>query len=481
MLFLLLTIFRWLSSFLKMLRTDLIRKCNKASAAEGSQKPRPTIIGLYGISGSGKSYFMNELKNLPETNGALFFEGSEALDRVVPGGLEAFRGLNRDQKYQYRQQAVRSIRQTCEEQNLMGIVTGHYMLHPYAKTPIQTVGTEADFQTFTHIFYLMVDPEQVLRQRRDDTKQRGGGLQLDHLRKWQEEERKELRSICYQTNVLFIEIPHPVTTHDISRLIRYASNPPKLDVNVVLSNVDQNISSTLPSGAKSVLVLDGDKTLAAADSGRCYAEHIGDSFDETLKLIFDSDDKYGRRAFEQQAIYFSHQTREEFARVCPEVAGTIVLYPQIQSLLEEAEEQPHVAVIVITCGLKAVWEAVLSRSGLHNVLVLGNNRIWDGVFDSETKAMIVKYLQETHSCYVTAFGDSPLDVPMLRAADDAVVVAGDEKTRSKSMDDALLAAMIVGALPRSTRQAVLDSATPRLRAPLPPSAPGATRICAYEY
>lgn len=150
------------------------------------------------------------------------------------------------------------------------------------------------------------------------------------------------------------------------------------------------------------------------------------------------------------------------------------LYPQIPSLLEEAKEQPHVAVIVITCGLKAVWEAVLSRSGLHTVLVLGNNRIWDGVFDSETKAMVVKYLQETHSCYVTAFGDSPLDIPMLRVADDALVVVGDETTRSRSMDDALLAAMIVGALPRSTRQAVFDSATPRLRAPLPPSTPDAT-------
>lgn len=113
---------------------------------------------------------MNELKNQPETNEALFFEGSEALDRVVPGGLEAFRGLNRDQKYQYRQEAARSIKQTCEGKKSMGIVTGHYMLHPYAKTPIQTDGTEADFQTFTHIFYLRVDPEQVLKQRRDDTK-----------------------------------------------------------------------------------------------------------------------------------------------------------------------------------------------------------------------------------------------------------------------------------------------------------------------
>jgi len=42
---------------------------------------------------------------------------------------------------------------------------------------------------------------------------------------------------------------------------------------------------------------------------------------------------------------------------------------------------------------------------------------------------------------VVAFGDSPLDIPMLQAADEAYVVVCEEKVRSKSMDEALAKAI----------------------------------------
>ncbi|KAE9572765.1 hypothetical protein CGMCC3_g11243 [Colletotrichum fructicola] len=46
-----------------------------------------------------------------------------------------------------------------------------------------------------------------------------------------------------------------------------------------------------------------------------------------------------------------------------------------------------------------------------------------------------------HNFYVYAFRDSEMDLPMLKPADEAIVVVGDERFRSKSMDEALLKAI----------------------------------------
>ncbi|EXU96518.1 phosphoribosyl transferase domain protein [Metarhizium robertsii] len=57
------------------------------------------------------------------------------------------------------------------------------------------------------------------------------------------------------------------------------------------------------------------------------------------------------------------------------------------------------------------------------------------------KAQIVTRLRNQENLQVLAIGDSPLDLPMLKAASKAIVVTGDEHTRSRSMNDALLEAI----------------------------------------
>lgn len=48
--------------------------------------------------------------------------------------------------------------------------------------------------------------------------------------------------------------------------------------------------------------------------------------------------------------------------------------------------------------------------------------------------------------YVCAFGDSPLDLSMLRMANEAVVVIGEQQERSKTMDAELMKAIDVDGL-----------------------------------
>ena len=106
---------------------------------------------------------------------------------------------------------------------------------------------------------------------------------------------------------------------------------------------------------------------------------------------------------------------------------------------------------------------MLKREGLsEKVKVIGGGRIADGfVVSAAVKGALVAGLQEAYHMYVWAFGDSPLDLNMLRKADRAIIVVGEEQTRSKIMDAALINAIDYDGL--QARQAVLPSnALPRL-------------------
>ncbi|KAI0176086.1 hypothetical protein GGR52DRAFT_589879, partial [Hypoxylon sp. FL1284] len=100
----------------------------------------------------------------------------------------------------------------------------------------------------------------------------------------------------------------------------------------------------------------------------------------------------------------------------------------------------------------------------QDVLVLGSGRFPDGlVVTPSVKAAAVCHLQRFHAARVYAFGDSPLDLPMLKVADRPVVVVGDENTRSKTMDSALLDAIDNDGL-RALQVLLPDTVMPRLDA-----------------
>ena len=81
----------------------------------------------------------------------------------------------------------------------------------------------------------------------------------------------------------------------------------------------------------------------------------------------------------------------------------------------------------------------------------------------EVKGNLVKHLREQHNCYVYAFGDSPLDINMLREAEKSIIVVGDVESRSKSMDGVLSTNFYLQTLPKDTVQILMTkNATPRL-------------------
>jgi hypothetical protein len=97
------------------------------SKMENVPSSQPTIIGLSSISSSGKSHLLNNIKIDPALAPLAFYNDSDVLDRVTPGGLAAFRELAEDEKLPCREDALAHMSKECLNTQRTGVVAGHYM------------------------------------------------------------------------------------------------------------------------------------------------------------------------------------------------------------------------------------------------------------------------------------------------------------------------------------------------------------------
>ncbi|KPM46483.1 hypothetical protein AK830_g227 [Neonectria ditissima] len=443
-------------------------KAQESQPARSSTK-KPVVVGLYGVPGSGKSFLLNRLKEKLGQNAFEFYEGSKVIDSIVPGGLTGFGKLSDHEKLQFRQQAIQQIGTKSLSSGKVAVVAGHFMFwseHASAGWPVYTA---SDLDTFTYILYLDVPAETVAKRRRDDTERMRPAISVQHVRKWQEAEKTGLRQLCRQHGILFSLVsPRLDMIEKVSALIRdFQSYSKELN----LFRVEAQLDGVVPSGRRweTVLVLDGDKTLTESDTGTLFwqaasksqSRHDGEC---PLSALFGSPLGYSERAFRQATLLYEEASEDDgFEALCETVASAVTMHPEFVSLLRLISDHDHIGALVVTCGLRRVWEMILDKLGFaERIKVIGNGRIADGmIVTAAVKAAIVTRLQASHQTRVWAFGDSPNDLLMLEQADEAVVIVGDQASRSRSMDAVLANAIDTRGL--QARQCLLPgSAPPRL-------------------
>jgi adenylate kinase len=230
------------------------------------------MIGLYGISGCGKSYLLNQLKlQLPQDKFA-FYDGSTLIDGVVSGGLFEFKKAALAQQTVYRELAISKAANDCQKANQTGVVAGHYMFWSSAGTP-ETIGTDKDWETYTHIVYLNVDPEIIASRTQNDKARVRENASVEHLRKWQHTELSLLRSICIEQGILFTTITEAVSGNSsLERLTALLTDFQYHSEAANTSAVMQAVETALPINAElqTVLMLDADRTLAPQDTGLLF-------------------------------------------------------------------------------------------------------------------------------------------------------------------------------------------------------------------
>lgn len=430
---------------------------------------RVVVIGIYGLPGSGKTFLLDQLRHELGEGHFQFYDGSKIIDTVTPGGLHEFQILEESEKVQWRQLAVDTIRSECAHTGRVAVVAGHFMFWPEDEEVGQPVYTQNDLETFTHILYLDVPAEIVLQRRQGDMTKNRPSVSLTHLDKWKQTEKNQLRDLCRNHGILFSVVSQQATLLDkILTLLRdFQHHTEEYNLSFAEGKLDEFVT-TCQTKLETVLVLDADKTLTAADSGTLFWEQMFRTQPAEkgcpLKRLFSSPLGYSYTAFRQATLLYEETADdEEFDSICQEVASSVIIYPEFVTLLKVVAEENHVGAVVISCGLRRVWEKVLEREGLSKAIkVIGGGRVADGfIVTKAVKAALVARLQKLHQVYVWAFGDSPLDLDMLSKADQAIVVVGDEKTRSKTMDLDLFNVIRDGGL-RAHQVVLPSSSLPRL-------------------
>ncbi|MCJ1408705.1 hypothetical protein MMC19_002780 [Ptychographa xylographoides] len=435
-------------------------------------KSKAVVIGIYGVPGSGKSHLLKQLKDVLQDDHFAFYEGSAQIAELVPGGLAAFKKLPEPEMVLWRQRAIDAIATQSAEKGKVAIVTGHLMFWTKGEQAGVPVYTQNDLLTFTHILYLDVPAWKIVQRRENDKERSREVSSIGHLQNWQLTEKNILDRLCSQYQILLSHVSDSLGTPVLDKVLRLTQDARSHTEAGNLSRVEgvvDKVVATYQGRLETMLVFDADKTLAAEDTGKMFWEIIHKlqsvvDVVSPLDLLFSSSLKYSYTAFRQATWLYENATNDqEFDDICTEVAAAVTMYPEFLSLLQVVGRQKHVGAVVVTCGLRRVWEKVLERYGLsQTVAVIGGGRIADGIVVTATvKGSLVKRLRNAHHFHVWAFGDSPLDMNMLCEAHKAVIVVGTEHTRSKTMETELSDAIGNGDL--SAQQVLLPSmGAPRL-------------------
>ncbi|GAB7328302.1 hypothetical protein MBLNU13_g00304t2 [Cladosporium sp. NU13] len=100
-----------------------------------SKTPTPTVIGIYGVSGCGKSYLLEQLKAQFDEKPLIFYEGSEQLLKTFKNTLDDFKKLSTYHQNIVRAGAIETIGRECAKCRKAGIVTEHFSFcHASAST-----------------------------------------------------------------------------------------------------------------------------------------------------------------------------------------------------------------------------------------------------------------------------------------------------------------------------------------------------------
>lgn len=142
---------------------------NDTHDTQDTQVPDPIIIGIYGVSGSGNSHLLDQLKGKLDAKSFNFYDGSDELSLHHPDGLEGFKASDESTQDGIRTKTIQDIREKCAKAGNTGIVTGHYMFWKPSNEQLSGAGnekiaiTDADKEVYTHILYLKASPTTIVQ------------------------------------------------------------------------------------------------------------------------------------------------------------------------------------------------------------------------------------------------------------------------------------------------------------------------------
>lgn len=337
-------------------------------------------IGLYGLPCAGKSFILDKIDFLEVCH------GSSLLYEIEPD----FAMADEATREIARKRLADTLSKKCDF-----IMDGHYAFGN------QTVFTEADGALYDVFLYLFIDPA-VIRNRMKISSKNQKYLGCD-IAKWQEREASELREYCHLREKDFYVIDNPPLDYfdDVTLPLQF--------IQAIIGGFSslkfakecaRDIQNS--TGAETIILADGDKTLTIEDSSQevfGYKTHL-----------FDGNFYSGYQSWKQW-LKFSVLTYEKQARLPIHLR---------KELIDEFDKP----VFILTSGHNAVWEQISKK--------IGAKFYYGNMMSAETKYFITRFLQEAGR-KVIAYGDSINDYYMLKQADEGYLIRKKNGSVSRTL------------------------------------------------
>ena len=383
----------------------------------------PVVVGIYGISGSGKSRALSMIRKArPEWR---CYEGRELIEKVLWEELgETFEMFNTKAdaaKNSIRERAVRLVSQNKGITILAGhasfpaLAAGGATCQDDSRQEFDDVVTQADKSTFKLILYLDKPARTIWSQRQKDTENGSKArpnLSLRKIGQWIQFEKSLLSRICKEHGIKFQCVSDEdgqLVDHLVKHvLVTMASEARKESESCLRKEI-----RGLPK-ADVFLLIDGDRTLCPVDTGALFFEQEGiNGGAALLHSVFQRHPDYSFCAFWEVAMLcerispsYSHyiQRAEEIGKTRAKP------YEEWVDFLSYLPSNAHA--IVVTSGIREVFKTVLSctfgEDQQHLSLLAGNHiGLHPYIVDSDAKRVIVRELRHLHKgCKIVSFGDS---------------------------------------------------------------------------
>lgn len=368
----------------------------------------PLRIGIYAISGTGKSTLINRLKESYEEI-LNCIDGSSIVDAVVPGGINAFKKLSSIDKYNFREKAVQYLQHKFISEHKHMVVAGHYSF--LFKDAYDVAWTAEDSKFYDLIIFLQADAELIFSRCEADI-ERNRQYNIEQIQAWQVYEYEKLEQICSVDQRNFYVIDASLSLDE----------QVKKFVECVSSTVVEKTAAKLASEYREVIVCDCDGTLNHSDVLE-FSEHLSLSVQKITDIFKKYPNGYSFDAFFEVSKYIDNPTvKQHIDAMVNKAKSQLTLNSSMKASLEKNFNKNECGFAMISCGYPEAWQSCFDSK----VYMIGGASFarYGCVMTDQHKKLFVTTLKE-YQTIVISYGNSSSDILMLSESDVGYFVYSD--------------------------------------------------------
>lgn len=359
---------------------------------------QPLRIGIYGVSGAGKTSLSKLLSRYAEVINSI--DGSKAIAQVTPGGLAAFKKFDESQQKYYRQLSLDSLQEHFEREGKHLLVTGHYCF--FKNGSLDVVWTQNDAQFYDFIFLLQPTFEQVCIQvEKDKFRPRDTAPYI--LRQWMEAEEDGLSLACEKAGIPLVRLSENKAVEKIERQV----------IEKISFHAIATYAKRIGEKHKNIVLCDCDGTLNRDDAFNLIANKTINN--DAVTKIFKSYPEYCFNAFYDVSCLIETNI-EELDSIINEGLKRLNMNTRIAAKLNELKER---YIVFISSGIPCAWKQAIG--GEYSIMGGASFGRYGMIITNDVKEYLVKELV-SYGCHVVAIGNGSNDLGMLIYSHKAIVV-----------------------------------------------------------